>query len=75
MCSTPTLLDGNTYCYKPCSTDVSGETSDVEVEEKVQQLKKELTIHKKHTTRMLIVLLVVVLCNTLTALSDCDSHK
>lgn len=75
MCSTPTLLDGNTYCYKPCSTDVSGETSDVEVEEKVQQLKKELTIHKKNTTRMLIVLLVVVLCNTLTALSDCDSHK
>lgn len=75
MCSTPTLLDGNTYCYKPCSTDVSGETSDVEVEEKVQQLKKELTIHKKNTTRMLIVLLVVVLWNTLTALSDCDSHK
>lgn len=75
MCSTPTLLDENTYCYKHCSTDVSGETSDVDVEEKVQQLKKELTIHKKNTTRMLIVLLVVVLWNTLTALSDCDSHK
>jgi hypothetical protein len=60
MCSTPTLLDGNTYCYKPCSTDVSDETSDVDIEEKIQHLKKELTIDKKNTACMLIVLLVVV---------------
>jgi hypothetical protein len=60
MCSTPILLDGNTYCYKPCSTDVSGETSDVDIEGKIQHLKKELTIDKKTTACMLIVLLVVV---------------
>jgi hypothetical protein len=60
MCSTPTLLDENTICYKPCSTDVSGETSDVDIEGKIQHLKKELTIDKKNTACMLIVLLVLV---------------
>jgi hypothetical protein len=52
MCSTPILLDGNTYCYKPCSTDVSGETSDVDIEGKIQHLKKELTIDKKTTLKI-----------------------
>jgi hypothetical protein len=56
MCSTPTLLDGNTYCYKPCSTEVSGETSDVDIEGKIQHLKKELTIDKKNTTKYIVLL-------------------
>lgn len=58
------------YCYKPCSTDVSVETSDVDIKEKVQHLKKELTIHKKNTTCMLIIMLVVDFWKTSTVLSD-----
>ncbi|VDI80762.1 Hypothetical predicted protein [Mytilus galloprovincialis] len=54
MCSTPVQQDAFSYCYKPCDihkpVDSQIDIHNIDLEQKVKQLKKKLTVDRKNTS-------------------------
>ncbi|VDI75562.1 Hypothetical predicted protein [Mytilus galloprovincialis] len=58
MCSTPVQQDASSYCYKPCDShsdihktfDSQSDINSIDLEQKVKQLKKKLTVDRKNTS-------------------------
>ncbi|CAC5358833.1 unnamed protein product [Mytilus coruscus] len=48
MCSTPVQQDASSYCYKSC--DSQSDIHNIDLEQKVKQLKEKLTIDRKSTS-------------------------